>query len=240
MSGIGRVVKVLEWPMAALAILVIPALVMEERAMTSGLRAAGLALNWIIWTAFLIEFVLRWTEDGRASPKRAWFDCLLIVVTPPFGVPDAMQSIRTLRVLRLLRLFRAFRVAAMALRLSKRHFGKQQFHFVGLVAVATVLLGGRRNLRGGESENRAIATFGDAVWWAVVTATTVGYGDVSPITTEGRVIAVALMLTGIGVIGVFTATVASFFFEHGQQSETALLSARLEIIERKLAELLKK
>ena len=57
-------------------------------------------------------------------------------------------------------------------------------------------------------------------------------------TTEGRVIAVVLMLTGIGVIGVFTGTVASFFFE--QQSEAEQLAARLDRIEQKLDELLRK
>ena len=65
-----------------------------------------------------------------------------------------------------------------------------------------------------------------------------GYGDVSPVTFEGRVIAVVLMLTGIGVIGVFTATVASAFFEEEKQSEFAAMAARLDAIEEKLNELL--
>jgi voltage-gated potassium channel len=138
-----------------------------------------------------------------------------------------------------LRLFRAFGVIAMALRLAKRHFGNRRFHYVGLVAIATVLLGAAGIYLVEGDANRAITSYGDALWWAIVTATTVGYGDVSPVTAEGRLIAVMLMLTGIGVIGVFTATVASFFFEHEQQSETAQLAARLEVIEQKLDELLR-
>jgi voltage-gated potassium channel len=67
--------------------------------------------------------------------------------------------------------------------------------------------------------------------WAVVTETTVGYGDVSPVTLEGRLIAVVLMLTGIGVIGVFTATVASLFFEQEKESELASVVARLDAID---------
>jgi voltage-gated potassium channel len=66
----------------------------------------------------------------------------------------------------------------------------------------------------------------------MVTTTTVGYGDVSPVTPEGRVIAVGLMLTGIGVIGIFTATVASCFFE--QASETAEMERRLARLEAKV------
>lgn len=227
--------------MAGLAVLVIPALVMEVRAPTPMVRAVGSALNWIIWLAFVAEFLVRWRVDGRLSYlRRAWFDILLIGITPPFGVPEPMQGMRLFRVFRLLRLFRAFGVIAMALRLGRRHLAKHQFHFVGLVAVATVFLGAAGIFVLESGDNRAITGFGDALWWAVVTATTVGYGDVSPITVEGRLIAVVLMLTGIGVIGVFTATVASFFFEHEQESETAQLATRLDTIERKLDELLRR
>ena len=59
-------------------------------------------------------------------------------------------------------------------------------------------------------QNNNIQSIGDALWWAVVTTTTVGYGDVSPVIGEGRLIAVSLMVVGIGFIGVFTATVTSF------------------------------
>ncbi len=77
-------------------------------------------------------------------------------------------------------------------------------------------------------------TLGDALWWSVVTATTVGYGDISPTTGEGRVIAVVLMLVGIAVIGAFTATLASLFFEQEKSPEIARLEARLEQIDSKL------
>jgi voltage-gated potassium channel len=241
MNNVGRIPRAFEWLMAALAILVIPALVLERRAPTPEIRTAALVLNWVIWLAFVIEFVVRWIADGRRSfPRRAWFDVVLIAVTPPIGVPDSMQGFRALRALRVLRLFRAFGVIAMALRLAKRHFGSRRFHYVGLVAIATVLLGAAGVYVVEGDENRAISSYGDALWWAVVTATTVGYGDVSPVTAEGRVIAVVLMLTGIGVIGVFTATVASFFFEHEQQCDSAELAARLDRIEQKLDELLRK
>lgn len=83
-----------------------------------------------------------------------------------------------------------------------------------------------------------MSSFGNAVWWAIVTATTVGYGDVSPVSTEGRVIAVILMLTGIGIIGVFTATVASFFLEPEVNDDAAKLAGRLDVIEAKLDRLL--
>ena len=223
--------------MGILALLVIPVLVMEDRATTPELRQAATALNWIIWIAFVVEFAIKWAADRTlAFLRKAWFDILLIVLTPPFGVPEMMQGIRSLRVLRLLRLLRAFGVAGMGLRLVHRHFGKQKFHYVLVLACATVVLGAVGVFALEAGENKGIQHFGDALWWAITTVTTVGYGDITPITPEGRMIAVVLMVTGIGVIGVFTATVASFFFED-QQAQDPLLAqvlARLDAIERKL------
>jgi voltage-gated potassium channel len=241
MPRLHQLARRLEWPMALLALLVIPALVMEERATAPEVRTAGVVLNWIIWVAFGGEFIVRWAADGKASfLRRSWFDVALIVLTPPFGVPEAMQGVRSLRVLRLLRLIRAFGVAVMALRLGQRHFGKQKFHYVVLIAVGTVVLGAVGVYVVETGRNRTITGFGDALWWAAATVTTVGYGDVTPVTTEGRLIAVSLMVVGIGIIGVFTATVASFFFEREQESETAQLAARLDAIERKLDDLLRR
>ena len=232
-----RLVHALEWPMAVLALLVIPVLVMEDRATTPEIRGAAVAVNWVIWIAFAAEFVARWVADGtRSYPRKAWFDLLLIVITPPIGVPEAMQGIRSLRVLRLLRLVRAFAVAGMGLRLAHRHFGRQKFHYVLIVATATVVLGAVGFYALESDENRAIRHFGDALWWAVTTVTTVGYGDIIPITPEGRLIAVVLMLTGIGVIGLFTASVASLLFEEqkGPPPELAEILLRLERIESSL------
>jgi voltage-gated potassium channel len=159
-----RTIRAFEWPMAILALLVIPVIVMEDRATTPQLRQAATLVNWIIWIAFVAEFALRWAAEGtRSFPRKSWFDVLLIVLTPPFGVPDAMQGIRSLRVLRLLRLVRAFGVAGMGLRLAHRHFGKQKFHYVLVVASATVVLGAVGVFALESGENKAIRHFGDAL-----------------------------------------------------------------------------
>jgi voltage-gated potassium channel len=83
-----------------------------------------------------------------------------------------------------------------------------------------------------------VRSFGDALWWAVVTVTTVGYGDVSPQTAEGRLIAVVLMFVGIGVISAFTATIASFFVEKEHEKETDEIEKRLSFIENQLKDVL--
>jgi voltage-gated potassium channel len=68
--------------------------------------------------------------------------------------------------------------------------------------------------RGVEGSN--IKSFGDGLWWAVTTVTTVGYGDKFPTTSVGRVTAVGLMLVGISLMGVITASVAAWFVKMSQ------------------------
>ena len=233
-----HVADVLEWPIAILALLIVPALVLEEHASDPRLREAAYVTNWVVWLAFCGEFGIRWAARPRwRFLRESWFDLLLIIVSPPFLVPDALQAargLRVIRILRLLRLARAGAVATIGLRLSRHLFGRRKFHYTALVAVAVVLLGALAMFVVERGQNHMVASFGDALWWSVVTATTVGYGDLSPVTTEGRLIAVVLMLTGIGVIGVFTATVASMFFEHDQRDPATDVRVRLDILEQKL------
>jgi voltage-gated potassium channel len=233
-----RIADRLEWPIAILALLVVPALVLEEHGGDARLREAAYFTNWVVWLAFCGEFGIRWAARPRLRFLReAWFDLLLIVVSPPFLVPDALQGargLRAVRMLRLLRLVRAGAVAAIGLRLGRHLFGRRKFHYTAVVAVAVVLMGALGMFAVERGQNHSVSSFGDALWWSVVTATTVGYGDLSPVTTEGRFIAVLLMLTGIGVIGVFTATVASMFFEDDREDSAPDVHERLDHLERKL------
>jgi voltage-gated potassium channel len=65
-----------------------------------------------------------------------------------------------------------------------------------------------------DAPNATLTTFGDAVWWAITTISTVGYGDRYPVTPEGRLVAATLMVAGIALLGVVTATIASWFVEN--------------------------
>lgn len=108
------------------------------------------------------------------------------------------------------------------------------FHFVVLFAALLVFLCAglvtisERNARGAN-----IHEFGQGLWWAIVTVTTVGYGGRYPVTPMGQGIAVVLMLAGIGLIGALTATVASYFVEQkSDEAEDRLdrIEALLEIL----------
>jgi voltage-gated potassium channel len=236
--------RVLDWTMAGLALAVVPVLLVENRATVPALQFGARVVNWIIWLAFCAEFFGGLVHANRRARflRANWFDLAIIVVSPPFGVPEVLQGTRSLRAFRVLRLLRLLRVAAvmtMGLKFASRGLARRKFHYVVLVSLAVVGLGAVGIYMTEAGANSAIQSFGDAVWWALVTVTTVGYGDVSPITTEGRVIAVVLMFTGIGVIGIFTATVASLFFEHDQDAEMARVEQRLEGLEAKIDRLLR-
>ena len=228
-----------EWPMAILAISLVPILIIENEAVDPTVLNIALLLNWIIWLAFCAEYIAKLV----LAPKRlkfirvAWFDLAIILLSPPF-LPALFEGTRTLRLLRVLRLLRLLAVAGLGLRLLRKLLGRHQFHYLGTIAVGLVALCGVGVYFLERNENPSIDTFGDALWWAIVTATTVGYGDVSPVTLEGRVIAVILMMAGIGVIGAFTATVASLFLEDDGAKEQAKIDHRLEIIETKLDRLM--
>jgi voltage-gated potassium channel len=87
---------------------------------------------------------------------------------------------------------------------------------VGFVASIAVLDAERY------APDASITTFGDAVWWTMTTISTVGYGDRYPVTPEGRLVAVSLMVAGIALLGVVTASIASWFVENLRRSRAAV------------------
>lgn len=233
-SKLSQFAAAIDTPIGLPAFAVVPALIMEERG-SPEVQQIALTLNWIIWLAFCFECAIQWAAAPRWSTlKRTWFDLLLILVSPPFLTSIGLQATRSLRVLRLLRLLRATAVGAVGIRYARHFLLRRTFHTVALIAISVVFLGalGIYVLEGGDGT--PTPTFGDALWWSVVTATTVGYGDIAPRTPEGRLVAVLLMVSGIGVIGVFTASVAGFFLEQCSAPPDLDVTQRLDRLERKL------
>ena len=232
--------------MGLLALAVVPLLVVEARATDLFVQNLAVEANWLIWLAFCAEFAVKvvLARERLLFVRTAWFDIAIIVLSPPFWVPQELDGVRALRAVRLVRFLRVLRVvrllalATIGLRMTRGVLSHRGFHNVILVAVVIVGVGALAVYHLEEGVNPAVATLGDAVWWAVVTATTVGYGDVSPVTGEGRVVAVFLMLVGIAVIGVFTATVSSFFFDQQREDEHARIDQRLQAIENKLDQII--
>lgn len=156
------------------------------------------ALSWTVWAVFALDFVTRlWlAADRRQYAVKHWYDVALI----------AVPLLRPLRLLRLLALARILSRSA-----TRTLVGRTTLYVVG-TALAAVGLGALAILDAERSAPDAnIVTIGDALWWATTTVTTVGYGDRFPVTTEGRFVALALMLVGIALIGSITAAVAAWF-----------------------------
>lgn len=130
---------------SVLALLVIPALIIEARATAPEPRLLANVFNWIVWLAFCLEFSCFFLADpGWRVVRERWLDVAIIVLAPPFLVPESMQSARAARAIRVIRLLRFVRIGVMlaiGLRQIRRLTGHHRFHFVALVGMTVVLLG---------------------------------------------------------------------------------------------------
>src|SRR5262249_33245898 len=108
-----RFERATDLPLALMALLIVPALILEDHAQNAYIRETAHALNWLVWIAFCAEYIGKlWLAPSRRDYVRgAWFDLLIIILSPPFLVPEAMQGARAIRLLRLLRFVRAAAVA---------------------------------------------------------------------------------------------------------------------------------
>ncbi len=165
---------------------------------------------------FLLEFCIRFFRaDNKLRFMRwGWID--LISSIPTF---DFLRAGRTLRLIRLLKILRAFRSTKHLVHyiFSKKTQGA--FTSVSVIAVLMVIFSAIAILQVEDDPNSNIKTAEDAIWWAYVTITTVGYGDKFPVTTEGRIIAAFLMTTGVGLFGTFTGFLASWFVAEKKNEE---------------------
>jgi voltage-gated potassium channel len=211
-------------PLLVAALLTIPATALQLSHVPEPWRTIGDVLNWVIWLAFVVELIVMLSLVSHR--RRYLFDhpleVAIVFLTPPFFL-GAVQGIRILRLLRVLRLLRLAE-------LSRTVFSVDGVKFASVVAILTAVAGG-----GGFASVENIS-FGNGVYWAITTMTTVGYGDISPRTTEGKLIAVVVMLVGIGTAALLIGAVAQRFLapsvEQVEIAEDDLLAHVLEITAR--------
>lgn len=172
-----------------------------------------------ICIAFAIDFLITlWRAPNRMKYFFTWGWLDLVSSIPMLDVARWGRIARVARIARLLRGLRAARVLSAAI-LSRRR--QSTLLAATLLAVVLVFAGSTAILHFETSENANIKTAEDAIWWAVTTITTVGYGDRYPLTTAGRIIAAFLMTAGVGLFGVVSAGLASWFLAPAQTAETA-------------------
>lgn len=237
-----RVRQHFEIPVLVAALAVVPVIFIEESSSSELLLGIASWANWLIWLIFLAEYVAvtYLTDRKLAYTRRAWLDVFIIVTSLPL-LPGLLESTRLLRLARLGRVLRLLRMARLAAVITRGGAATRAIfrkRGLGYIIVLTILLA--------MGVGGAFAIFEDspvqdAIWWAIVTMTTVGYGDMFPVTTAGRIAASVLMLVGIGLLAVITASVAAYFVEDDtadQATSEAIdrLSARLDDIEQLIRE----
>lgn len=187
-----------DWPLMVLSVVFLVVYSWEILSRTH-IALCETVIN-VIWVVFVVDYVVSlWLADDRWR----WFKHNLFTL-----LTIALPMLRPLRLLRLLTVLHVLnRTSGMAVRgrITVYAVGAVgMLMYVGALAVYSVERG---------ASGSAITDFGTALWWAFVTVTTVGYGDFSPVTFQGKIIAVVLMFTGIALIGIVTATLASWIVD---------------------------
>jgi len=212
----GRILKRRMSPLVVMAAAgVIPLLVMEEQFTGSTAVFWLQIMDWAIWGVFAAELaiMLTVTPDRRAYLRCAWLDVCIVLFTVPL-LPYLLASLRLARlgrvvlVLRLLRLLRLAAVANRAAALIQRVFGTSGLGWLMSGLIVLVVVSG--TLFSYLEEGRNVP---EGIWWAIVTATTVGYGDVVPASGLGRLVATVLMIAGISFIALLSAATAARLVE---------------------------
>jgi voltage-gated potassium channel len=173
------------------------------------------AFEWLITGLFTAEYLLRLSCVGRpARYARSFFGVVdLLAILPSYlslVIPGA-QSLLVIRALRLLRVFRVLKLVqfvgeASELRAALRGSARKIIVFLGAVLTIVVIVGAMMYLIEGEANG--FTSIPTSIYWAVVTMTTVGYGDIAPQTPLGKILASAIMILGYGIIAVPTGIVS--------------------------------
>jgi voltage-gated potassium channel len=206
------------------AVATIPVVVLDER----GFDALWLRLaDWAIWTVFAAVFLggLAAAENRHAYVRRHPIDLAVILLSFPL-LPSVLALTRLVRVLRLLV------VAARVVPALRETLGRRELLYVASLSILlSVSAAGVLVLLEPETVGNSYAA---ALWWAMVTVTTVGYGDIAPSTLPGRLAAVVIMLAGLGVISTLSASIAAYFVDQEQNAGLREINERLRRIERLL------
>jgi voltage-gated potassium channel len=206
--------------------------------------------SWLVFVVDLI--VLRRIDPAYLRRRNGRIDLGIVLVTFPYYLISGLSGASAILLLaRLARVVRVF-LATDGLRRFAARLGK-----VTVIAALIVVLASLGAYQAEHPTNSEFGTVGDALWWGIVTLTTVGYGDIVPKTTAGRLCGVAIMITGIAVLGVLAGSLASLFnlepTSEGRESaddaaapsegrfsmpaELAMLQAQLREVEHRLGQL---
>lgn len=199
-----------DWPLTGLAALFLGCYAVQVLYVSapSTVIAAVDTVIWVAWSLFVVDYVVRFCLARRR---------LRFVLRHPFDLAVVL--------LPMLRQLRALRVVTVVTLLNRRLIHSLQQRVALYASGATLLVGLCASLAVLDAERGApdatITDFPNALWWALTTITTVGYGDRYPVTGEGRLVAATLMVGGIALLGVVTGLVASWLVRTLSGAEVA-------------------
>lgn len=159
----------------------------------------------LIYLFFVFDYSLRF---AAADEKMNFFRSNLFDLAAILPFSSALRVFRTFKAVKIFRLAKVFRIGSVSGRLlqkSKQFLNTNGFKYVLLLSLTSIVLAYLAMTILEKMD------FPDALWWSFVTATTVGYGDLSPATGASRIVASLLMLVGIGLIGSLTSSITSYF-----------------------------
>lgn len=220
-----------EWPLTAIALAFLAVYAWEVITGLRGAARAGTELAMdVMWAVFIADYLVRL---ALAPQRGRWFVRHLFDLAVV-----ALPVLRPLRLVRLIALIGVLhRGAGMALRGRITAYTAGGVTLLVLVSSLAVLDAERG------APGTPIHTYGEAVWWALATITTVGYGDLAPVTAVGRWAAVLLMIGGVALAGVVTATLASWIVslvaEESAEQEAAT-RAQVEVLQRQVTALIER
>jgi len=218
--------KRLEWPMILVAFWIPIQWYLEELHKIS--PHAVIFGDWFVWLTFTLEtlILLLLVRDKRLYLIRNWMNVAIIVtgVFIVWGFAPVLAVFRSLRLLLVLGLlFRISRTLTHVLR--QNHLGNLLVFTLFMVVVSGILISGF---------DPAIHDPWQGIWWALVTITTVGYGDVVPVSGPGKLFASLLIIFGIVVFSVLTATVSAYLIRRNEEQEGEELHQLLKDVQRRL------
>lgn len=166
------------------------------------------ALDILIWLFFVIDYIVRLSHSSSKREFILHNKLEILAIIPFYSFFRLFRLVRVTEIVPLLRFTKVLRATVMLSTFSKQigcFIRTNNLHYVVVYTISVVLLGA-----GGISLTEGIK-FTDALWWSIVTITTIGYGDIVPITAMGRIIATLVMLSGIGFLGALTGTISTYF-----------------------------
>lgn len=172
-------------------------------------------VDYIITIIFIVDYVVRLalSKNKKSFFKQNILD--LIAIIPFTSLFKVFRVLKVLKVFKALKILKFARLSAYFARFYKRvkfFFEINGLKYMVFVSLFCIVAGGIAIHFVEEM------TVFDGIWWSFVTATTVGYGDISPTTPAGRVIAAILMIVGIGLIGSLTSTITALFFQRHENA----------------------